>query len=152
VWLVEQAPLTKHDLVPQSSANALSVREVPGEPLVRTLLESMKPKRLLLVLNNCEHLLAACATLAAAILRDCPEVWVLATSREALNISGETTYRLPSLSLPAIVESGKLRVERSGSDKPAVVGPLNSQPSTLNWSTATWRDLSRRGSTRSRSC
>jgi predicted ATPase len=60
----------------------------------------LKPKRLLLVLDNCEHLVDACATLADAVLRSCPGVRLLATSREALNIAGETTYRLPSLSLP----------------------------------------------------
>src|SRR5262249_13335988 len=65
-----------------------------------TLVEYLKPKQLLLLLDNCEHLLPACAALAEAILRGCPEVRILASSREGLNIPGETTYRLPSLSLP----------------------------------------------------
>jgi predicted ATPase/class 3 adenylate cyclase len=100
VWLVELAPLADPDLVPQAVATALGVREVPGEPLAQTLLDSLKPKRLLLVLDNCEHLLAACSTLADTLLRGCPGVCILSTSREGLNIGGETTYRLPSLSLP----------------------------------------------------
>jgi class 3 adenylate cyclase len=100
VWLVELAPLADASLVPQAVATALGVREEPGKPLDQTLVEFLKPKRLLLLLDNCEHLLAACAELAGLILRGCPGVQIIATSREGLNIPGETTYRLPSLSLP----------------------------------------------------
>jgi class 3 adenylate cyclase len=100
VWLVELAPLADPSLVSQAVATALGVREEPGKPLSQTLVEFLKPKRLLLLLDNCEHLLSACAELAGLILRSCPGVQILATSREGLNIPGETTYRLPSLSLP----------------------------------------------------
>jgi predicted ATPase len=100
VWLVELAPLADPSLVPQAVATALGVREEPGKPLSQTLVEFLKPKRLLLLLDNCEHLLSACAELTGLILRGCPGVQILATSREGLNIPGETTYRLPSLSLP----------------------------------------------------
>jgi class 3 adenylate cyclase len=100
VWLVELAPLADPALVPQAVATALGIREEPGKPLSQTLVDFLKPKRLLLLLDNCEHLLAACAELAEQILRHCPGVQILATSREGLNIPGETTYRLPSLSLP----------------------------------------------------
>jgi class 3 adenylate cyclase len=100
VWLVELAPLADPGLVPQAVATALGIREEPGKPLSQTLVDFLKPKHLLLLLDNCEHLLSACAELAEQILRNCPGVQILATSREGLNIPGETTYRLPSLSLP----------------------------------------------------
>jgi predicted ATPase/class 3 adenylate cyclase len=100
VWLVELAPLSDVALVPQTVAAALAVREEPGKPIGDTLVEALKAKRLLLVIDNCEHILPACGALAEALLRSCPGVQILATSREGLNIAGERTYRLPSLSLP----------------------------------------------------
>jgi predicted ATPase/class 3 adenylate cyclase len=100
VWLVELAALADPALVLQAVATVLGVREEPGRPLTLTLVDVLKPKRLLFLLDNCEHLLQACATLAEVLLRGCPGVQILATSREGLNIAGETTYRLPSLSLP----------------------------------------------------
>src|SRR6185436_1501031 len=72
----------------------------PGQPVAQTLTEQLKGKHLLLLLDNCEHLLDACAQLVDAILRSCPRVLILATSREGLGIAGELTYRVPSLSLP----------------------------------------------------
>ena len=100
VWLVELAPLADAALVPQAVAAAVGVREAQGRPLRATLSDALRPQRLLLVLDNCEHLLAACARLADALLRACPAVRVLATSREALGIAGEVPYRVPSLALP----------------------------------------------------
>src|SRR6185436_10306332 len=72
----------------------------PGQPVAQTLTEQLKGKHLLLLLDNCEHLLDACAQLVDALLRHCPQVLILATSREGLGIAGEMTYRVPSLSLP----------------------------------------------------
>ncbi|MGQ0550991.1 MAG: ATP-binding protein [Armatimonadota bacterium] len=100
VWLVELAALSDPALVPQSVASALGVREEPGRPLLATLSDYLQPKRLLLVLDNCEHLVEACAYLAEALLRGCPHLRILATSREALSMAGETAWRVPSLSLP----------------------------------------------------
>ena len=100
VWLVELAALTDPALVPQAVADVLGVKEQVGQPIQRTLVEWLKTKRLLLVLDNCEHLVGACASLAADLLRACPDVHLLASSREALNVAGEQTYRVPSLSLP----------------------------------------------------
>ncbi len=100
VWLAEFAPLSEPALVPQAVADALGVSEEPSRPLAKTLLEWLQSRRLLLILDNCEHLLLACAALAAEILRTCPHVRLLATSREALNVAGEQLYRVPSLSLP----------------------------------------------------
>ena len=101
VWLAELAPLSDPALVPQAVATAANVREEPGKPLTATLTAAWKPKRLLLILDNCEHLIDACARLADTLLRACPHVTVLATSREPLNIAGETTWRVPTLSLPS---------------------------------------------------
>ncbi len=100
VWLIELAPLSDPDLVPQAVANALGIREEPGRPLTQTLIETLRTKKMLLLLDNCEHLLSTCATLTDALLKQCPGVRILATSREGLGVAGEQTYRVPSLSLP----------------------------------------------------
>ncbi|HXT38012.1 MAG TPA: tetratricopeptide repeat protein, partial [Chloroflexota bacterium] len=100
VWLVELASLADSSLVPGAVAAALAVREDPGRPILATLTNFLKGKRLLLVLDNCEHLLTACAELAIAVRRACPEVCILATSREGLGVTGERRYRVPSLSVP----------------------------------------------------
>ena len=100
VWLVELAGLSDPALVPQAVAQVLGVKESAGKTAQQALVDALKPKRLLLILDNCEHLVAACASLAADLLRSCPQIHLLASSREALNVSGEQTYRVPSLSLP----------------------------------------------------
>jgi len=100
VWLVELALLSDPALIPQAVASALDVREEPGRPLMQTLVDHIKTKHLLLILDNCEHVLTACAQLADALLRVCPHVRLLATSRERLGMSGETTFPVPSLSRP----------------------------------------------------
>jgi predicted ATPase/class 3 adenylate cyclase/Tfp pilus assembly protein PilF len=100
VWLVELAPLADPGLVPQTVATVLGLKEGPGTPMVKTLGSYLKDKRLLLLLDNCEHLLDACAQLVDTLLRQCPHLKILASSREALGIGGEQAYRVPSLSLP----------------------------------------------------
>jgi predicted ATPase/class 3 adenylate cyclase len=100
VWLVELAPLADPALVPQTVATALGMREQPGRLPMAALLDFVRPKTLLLALDNCEHLIAACAELAETLLRAAPGLRILATSREALGIAGETAYRVPSLPLP----------------------------------------------------
>ena len=100
VWLIKLASLTDPALVPQTVADALGVREEAGKPSMRTLVDWLRPRRLLLILDNCEHLIIACATLAADLLKECPEVYLLASSREPLGVAGEQIYRVPSLSLP----------------------------------------------------
>ncbi|MBC8140206.1 MAG: adenylate/guanylate cyclase domain-containing protein [Armatimonadetes bacterium] len=104
-WQVELAPLSNPTLVPQTVALALGVKEQAGQTLAQTLTDYLKPRRLLLVLDNCEHLLGSCATLVAVLLRACPQVKVLATSREPLCIAGETTYRVASLTLPSTAQA-----------------------------------------------
>jgi predicted ATPase/class 3 adenylate cyclase len=100
VWLVELAPLVDPGLVPQTVATVLGLKEAPGKPIRQTLTDYLKDKRLLLLLDNCEQLLDGCAQLADALLRQCPQVKILASSREPLGMGGEQAYRVPSLSLP----------------------------------------------------
>jgi class 3 adenylate cyclase len=91
VWLVELAALTDPVLLPQAVATALGIREEPGRLLAATLADFLRPRALLLLLDNCEHLLTACAQLAESLLRGCPQLRILASSREGLGIGGELT-------------------------------------------------------------
>jgi DNA-binding SARP family transcriptional activator len=100
VCLVELASLGDPALVPQTVAAALGIREEPGRPMVTTLVAALRSRRLLLLLDNCEHLLDACARLAEALTEGCPGLRVLATSREALGAAGEQSFPVPPLSLP----------------------------------------------------
>ncbi|HEV2238114.1 MAG TPA: helix-turn-helix domain-containing protein [Ktedonobacterales bacterium] len=100
VWLVELASLADSALVPQKVAAALGLRDEPGRPLLEVVREYLRAKSALLLLDNCEHLIATCAEVAEALLRAAPGVRILASSREALGIAGETAYRVPSLALP----------------------------------------------------
>jgi predicted ATPase len=99
--VVELASLSEPELVPREVASALGVVELPDRPLVDTLADSLLEKELLLVLDNCEHLLDACAHLAAALVVACPEVRIFATSRQPLRVAGEAVYSVPPLSVPA---------------------------------------------------
>jgi len=100
VWLVELAALSAEDAVAPAICGALGIAGQPGQPAMETLLDALAPQEVLIVLDNCEHLIGACAKTADAILRRCPRVHLVATSREPLGIGGETIYRVPSLSLP----------------------------------------------------
>jgi non-specific serine/threonine protein kinase len=100
VRVVELAALTDANLVHQAVLAALGRREEPGRSHLETAIAFLKPKRLLLLLDNCEHLMMGCAHLATALMRACPQVKLLATSREPLNIQGETLWRVPALGLP----------------------------------------------------
>src|ERR1051325_6642680 len=103
---VELAPLANPELVPQHVADALGVRRDGIRAAGDALLEALRDWDALLVLDNCEHLVEACARLAEALLRGCPRLCILATSREALGIGGERAWLVPALALPA-VEAGK---------------------------------------------
>lgn len=100
VAFVDLVPLDDDALVVPAVAGALGVREERDVPLVHTLVQALRARHLLLVLDNAEHLVSACAALAAALLESCPELRVLATSREALGVAGEARYHVPSLDLP----------------------------------------------------
>lgn len=99
-WLVELAPLADGGLVPQAAASALGVREQPGRRLADTLADALRGKRSLILLDNCEHLIEASASLADTLLGACPRLRILATSREPLGVAGEATWRVPPLSVP----------------------------------------------------
>jgi non-specific serine/threonine protein kinase len=100
VWLVDLAPVHAAQLVPQTVMSALGVREQPNEAPSQTLIGWIGQRSLLLLLDNCEHLLDACAQLGAALLNACPNLRLLATTREPLRISGERVWRVPSLDIP----------------------------------------------------
>jgi non-specific serine/threonine protein kinase len=99
-WLVELAALSDPTLLPHTVASALGVREAPGRPLLDLLTAYLRGRSLLLILDNCEHLVAACAPLAETLLRACPGLTILATSRHVLGVAGETAWRVPSLAVP----------------------------------------------------
>jgi predicted ATPase len=100
VWFVDLAPLTDPDLVPQAVASVLGVLEQPHRTLTEALITAIGDRGLLLVLDNCEHLVAACAELASGLLQTCPNLRILATSREVLGAHGEAVWPVPPLSLP----------------------------------------------------
>jgi predicted ATPase len=100
VWFVELAPVTDTSLVGSTIAATLGLREQPDRPVLETLLRYLKHKRLLIILDNCEHVIEETASVADAILRECPNLRLLATSREPLRIDGEYVYRMPSLAFP----------------------------------------------------
>jgi predicted ATPase/class 3 adenylate cyclase len=100
VWLVELAAVTDKDAVPAAVASALRIPAQPTRPLLDALADALGPQDMLIVLDNCEHLIGGCARTAETILHRCPKVHLIATSREPLAIGGEQIYRVPSLSLP----------------------------------------------------
>src|SRR6266478_8426081 len=129
IWLVELAALAEPGLVPQTVASVLGLKEQSGESLTQTLAKHLASRHLLLMLDNAEHLLAACAQVADAALRQCAKVVILVTSRERLGVAGELTYRVPSLSVPdpkqdatpeelSKYESARLFVERARLQRP----------------------------------
>ena len=129
VWLVELAPVSDPELVPQAVATRLIVREQPGRTLIDTLTDHLRAKSLLLILDNCEHLVDASAQLVTALLTSSPGLKVMTSSREALGVAGEISYRLASLSLPGTgelsvdnvleSEAAQLFVERARATQPS---------------------------------
>jgi predicted ATPase/DNA-binding SARP family transcriptional activator len=129
VWLAELAPLANPDLVPETVAFALGLRNLSDRPIQDLLVDYLRPRNVLLILDNCEHLIEALATLCDSLLRACPRLHILATSREGLAVRGETAYIVPSMEMPdperrlapaelAAVESVRLFVERAAAVQP----------------------------------
>jgi predicted ATPase/DNA-binding SARP family transcriptional activator len=114
-WLVELAAVSQPDLVVQAVAAALAVREHPTRPLIEVLVEHLRDAEMLLVLDNCEHLVAEVAELADRLLSACEGLRILATSRERLGITGEVLRPVDGLDLPAAV---RLLVERARAVRP----------------------------------
>lgn len=108
VWLVDLTPLSDGQFVPRAVGSALGVRERPHQPRSQTLVQHMRGRRLLLVFDNCEHVIDGCAQLADTLLRACPSVTLLATSREPLRLGGEMIWRVPPLRLPDLAARSDL--------------------------------------------
>ena len=120
---VDLAPLADADLIAQQAAAALHLAERSGVPARELLIGSICDERTLLVLDNCEHLVDACAELAEALLRACPRIAILATSREALGVASETAWLVPPL---ASAEAMQLFVDRAQATLPSfAVTPAN---------------------------
>jgi predicted ATPase/class 3 adenylate cyclase/uncharacterized protein HemY len=109
VWLVDLAPLTNPDLVVKSVANVFDLREEEGHPLLPTLVEALRSKSMLLILDNCEHLLDEAARLTQALISNAPRLHILATSREPFGITGETVWSIPPLSFPEAVKAKNIQ-------------------------------------------
>ena len=118
VWLVELAAVTNEDAVAPAIFEALRLAAQPGRTVLESLLDALASQDVLIVLDNCEHLIGGCAKTAELILRRCPRVHLLATSREPLGIGGESIYWVPSLSLP---ESGDRGSPAESSDAIALL-------------------------------
>lgn len=107
VWLIEFAPISDSSLIMQTIASTFEIGEVPGATLKTLLHDFLREKNLLLILDNCEHLVEASAFIADELLHVAPTIKIIASSREALGINGETVYRVPSLTLPEQAEITK---------------------------------------------
>ncbi len=102
VWLAELAPISDPSLVVSTIGRALNLQESPSRPMLETLLTYLKRRRLLIILDNCEHVIEEARAVVGTILRGCSDVQIIATSREPLNIAGEEAYRVPSLAVPSL--------------------------------------------------
>jgi len=103
VWFADLAPITDPELVASVIAKVLGVSQVQGRRVDESIPQWLKRKKLLLILDNCEHLIETVANIADSITHHCPDVRMLATSRESLGIGGEVVHRLPSLTIPTVV-------------------------------------------------
>ncbi len=130
IWLVELAMLSDPALVPQTVAALLGVREEPNYPLTRALTAYLRAKTLLLIFDNCEHIVETCAQFSETLLRACANLRIMVTSRETLGVMGERVLRVPSLQLPDVqappplhdlaqYEAIRLFVDRAATVKPA---------------------------------
>jgi predicted ATPase/transcriptional regulator with XRE-family HTH domain len=113
IWFVDFAPLTDPSQVPETIATVLGLQASPACSTLETLCANLKHRRSLAIFDNCEHVIDVVARAAETLLRHCPGLAILATSREALKVSGERTYRVPPLGVPECGEFGMLEAERA---------------------------------------
>ncbi len=99
VWFVDLAPIVTGDLVAREIIEVLQIQEGPNRTIIDTLIDNIKDRNLLILLDNCEHLIRACAVIVRKLTQSVPGLQILTTSREALNIKGEKVWIIPSLSL-----------------------------------------------------
>jgi non-specific serine/threonine protein kinase len=129
VWLIDLGPLSEPALISHTTAAVIGLRGGPDHSLEEALAEYFRTRRVLLLLDNCEHLIAGCAQLVEPLLRAAPGLHVLATSREGLGVAGETVWRVPSMSVPTTstrvgrddllrCEAGRLFAERAAAATP----------------------------------
>lgn len=129
VFLVELAPLSDPNLVAQECTKSLSMLEQPGIPYADALAYYLKNKHLLLILDNCEHVVAACTQLAGRLLKECPRLHILTTSREVFSVPGEIPFRVPSLEVvdhharPPLAEMARVEAVRLFVERAADVSP-----------------------------
>jgi len=140
VWFIDLAPITDPNLVAKEIIRVLKIQEEPGKAIIETLTENIKNSSLLILLDNCEHLIQVCAEITDKLLRSVNNLRILSTSREALNISGEVVWRIPSLSCPdpgsekdikkvQQYEAIRLFIDRAASGKPGfTLNPQNVSP------------------------
>jgi len=140
VWLIDLAPVLDPTLVPRTTAITIGLREEPQRPVIDMLCDYLSTKKMMIILDNCEHLVDACANMSEQILRTAVDVRILASSREALGVAGEVTYRVPSLGLPDKdhlpsldsmnqFEAVKLFIDRATSALPSFVVTNENAPS-----------------------
>ncbi len=144
-WFVDLAPISDPAQIPAAMLHALHVPPDPARPALEVLTEYLADKRLLLIPDNCEHLVEACAQVADTLLRACPGVTLLCTSREVLRVEGELSYRVPALALPpetariGYTSESIAPTRRSPSSSTALWPPIPSyrspRPSPARW----WR-------------
>jgi predicted ATPase/class 3 adenylate cyclase len=127
VWFIELAPLAQGDLIPSTIAQVLEFTLPPESDPLESLARNLAGKTMLLVLDNCEHLIEAASKVAATLLRRAPNVKVLASSRQTLGVGGEAAYRMPSLDEPTAIELFASRAQSvdqrfvlSGENRPAI--------------------------------
>jgi predicted ATPase len=126
VFFVDFAGLTDASLIPETIAHVVGARLTAGESAITTLTGHLSRRRLLIILDNCEHLVAACAAAAETLLRGAPDLTLISTSREALGVAGETVFRVPPLALPAGDTRAALTASESArlfADRAAAVSP-----------------------------
>lgn len=107
VWLIDVAPIAEARLLENSLAAACGIKEDSTRPLIDVLSDGLAPRRTLIVLDGCEHLVDSCAELADRLLKSCPKLSMIATSRETLGIAGEVIWRTPSLTIPRAEDAGR---------------------------------------------
>lgn len=131
VWMVDLSAIIDPSLIPHEAASALGLREEPGRQEIDTVIDHLSPKQCLIVLDNCEHLIEGCAVFANRLMKGCPQLLILATSREALGVPGEATWRvlplsapdpehLPSVARMSDYESVRLFLDRAGLVRPGL--------------------------------
>ena len=147
VWFVDLAPLSNPELLPNVIARVLEFPEGSRASVRDTLVEWLRPRHLLLILDNCEHLIDACAALAETLLRKASQLRILSTSREGLGVQGETVWPVPSLAVPQ--DAQRLQLEevlefdgvRLFVDRAAAVTPFLLTPANANTVTEICRRL-----------